>query len=856
MPVTVSTSCQSRFKDCCAPSSQVGLTLVSNGEEPVQVYTTAQTLVPAGFQAPTVAATMGDAGAGGVLPAGYVYYLYVYASSQYPNVEADTTAGGFEWPKSQPSPVSAVYNNTVNHKINVTVTKTTRADVDRILIYRTSFGVTNTPLSLQQIEAQAGQVFYVGFVVNDGNAGTAIFTDNVAAPQEELEVDNFPAPQFWFCIYVDPYWYGVGNPDLAVPVTLDSSSNANATTNSFFSGRQGQLVTFDGITTGGFDGKGTFYFLYSSPTVANVSVSADLSTTDFPGYVGTTTMRVRGYAGTLYRSKARNPFAWGYTEYQTAGDSQIRVTQTFAQVLGGYACAMALIPEQRLLKIDLERPNRSYAIDVSIPLESNFQQALKLLDSRYIVTSHFTQILALLNNGQTALRGFDSSNFAIVQGDASDQAPVSDEIFQSCRSAITAGDTARLFHGVFDPQTELSAFWIKTTVEASNTVPIDLCLLYHGPSGQWSTMRDFGITASESVYDPVTLQTITLVGTMDGVIAQAFVVSANLFEDTIPFAGGNLTSGSGIVTTVGPTNYFLILFTGTVLNGQYFDISPGPGEPALDRFYFKIGSGADTPPAVPPNGRLFKVVSFTGDPGAVPLALRPAIIATGSYDAMIAGNFNTIIAYPLIGGIPDCDSGTCPAIVSYLTTPTGSWNVFNSFYAFIFGGNSLPGCWALFCDPLLGTREAWGHILSFTATSMIIDLWVNPYTLQVSTAPPSGTALAGDAFMLGLINCEAQTCFQPSMSDPSQMEELWATIQNVSAASQWGRIYQEFDSTYYETPFPLVRDTRQNGVPSDNWITSTGIPSTLVNQFGLRLIERGFGDFRLLGFTVMAKAAK
>lgn len=864
MPTTVSTTCQARWKDCCKPSSEVGLTLVSNGEEPVGVFTTNYTIVPAGFLPPTVAATMADGGTG-LLPAGYVYYLYVYASSQYPGVDATTTAGGFLWPKSQPSPVSAVYLNTVNHQINVTLTKTTRSDVDRILIYRTSFGATNVPLSIQQIEAQAGQVFYVGFVPNDGMAGTVTFTDNVVATQEELEVDNFTAPQFWICEYIDPYWYGIGNPDLEVSVTIDSSGNLTSTplANVFYAGRNGapsipQLVTFDGINKGGFDGQGTFYFQYQSATVANVSVSSDLSTTDFPGYVGTTTMHVRGASGTLYRSKSHNPFAWGYTEFQISGDSQIRVPQSFAKLISGYGVAITTIPEQRLLKVDMERPSRAFAIDVSVPLESNFDQALKLLDTRYIVTSNFTQFPALLSNGQTSLRGFDASNFAIVQGDSGGQAPVSSEVFETLRTAVTSGDIARLFHGVFDPLTELSATWIKTGIEqgGGNTVPIDLCVLYHGPSGQWSVLRDLGITASASIYDPVTLETITLVGTMDGVIGRAFARDTSTGGQ---FIGDNFSAAFGTITYVGATNYFSIIFTGNVGNGQYIDVTPGGALTGLDRFYFWVsGAGPDTPPSTPSGGRLFRVKTFAAPPTLAASSLQAAMVATGSYNAIAPigsdGTENSVLAAGIPGNIPTCDAGTAPAIVTYQTTDANTWSDFSASNAQGFtSGSSLIGCWALFYDVTYGIREVWGHVSQFTASSLYFDLWFDPATLMVTTTPPGGYAVSGDSYSVGLINCEGQTYFQPSATNPSTQEEMWATLLNVNTPGLWARIYQEFDSAYYQTPFRLTQDIRQSGTPSNNWTTKTQIPTTLVNQFGARFIERGYGDFTMLGYTIMGK---
>lgn len=845
MPVTVSTTCQARFPDCCAPSGEVDLTLISNGEEPVQVYTPDRTLVLAGMPTPTVAATLTDAGGGGVLPAGNVAYLYVYASSAYPGVSADTTAGGFLWPKGQPSPVSLIYTNTVNHKINVTVTTSKRADIDKILIYRTVITTGATAPSYTSIVETAGQVFYVGFIQNNAAVATVTFADNVAATVEEMEVDNFAAPQFLLCAYVAPYWYGIGNFDLAVEIIIDAIGNLTASSNIFFVGRNGQFVTFDGITTGGFDGKGTFYFLYLSATVATVSVSQDLSTQDFPGYNGTTTMRVRGFSGTLYRSKAKNPFAWGYTQYQSAGSGQIRVTQQFAQVLGGYGVAIAVLPQQRLLKIDTERPSRSYAIDVSVPLESNFTQATRLLDSRYIVTAHHSQVLALLDNGFTAIRGFDSSNFAIVQSDSGGQSPISDAVKSTLRLAVTSGDTGRQFHGVFDAQTELSAFWFKTAIDPLNLVPIDTCLLYHGPSGQWSVLRDLDVTASASVYDPVTQQSVTLIGTANGLICQAF--SPGVFSNVFPVA-----------TTVQPPQYntadFIVAASGGALAGTYFDMPLTPA--VLVRFWLQV-NGVGNQPTAPANGYLFPVPLTTAQASDLALIGLPLVQAVQANGFSFAQYNNPILELAPFnaGNIPGASAGT-----------TG-WGFFQSSPIYppgtvvplVDASASSIGVWFMTTDPT-GQNEQWARITAAEVVvggvhdkALVTDAWFNPATLVVSRYPQREPVL-GEPIFIGLIECEAQTYFQPSDTVSGQRVELWANQQTVDTSNQWARMYSEFDSGIYQSPFHLTQTKRGDGsTSSDNWTTGVNVPTGLMTQFGMRFIERGFGDYTLKSFTLMGK---
>lgn len=852
MPTTVATTTQTYWKDCWAPSDTVNLTLRSNGEESVQVYTTARTLVPAVIPTPTVAATLADGGSSGGLAAGNYVYLYVYASTAYPSVEADTTAGGFEWPKGQPSPVSLVYANTANHKINVTVSTSQRADIDRILIYRND-DPTITNLTYAQIVGQAGQVFYVGFVENNPAVATITFTDAVQSLQEEMEVDNFGAPQFWKCEYIDPYWYGIGNPDLAVPVTIDSSGGLTATTNAFFSGRNGQLVTFDGINTGGFDGVGTFYYLYNTATVCYVSVSADLSSQDFPGYVGTTTMRVRGFSGTLYRSKARNPFAWGYTQYQTAGNSQVRVTQQFAQEIGGYGVAIAVLPVNRQLKIDMERPSRCYAIDVSVPLESNFQQATRLLDSRYIVTAHDSQFPCLVGGTGTALRGFDTSNFAIVQSDSNDQAPISDDVFQTLRTEITANNAGRQFHGVYDPETELSAFWFKQSNDPQNLITIDSCLLYHGPSGQWSFLRDLDVTASLSVYDPVALQNLTLIGTANGQICQAFVPGVFTNQLSPSVLASNPQQYRMLVTQPAQYTQYTVQVTaaGVVNSGTYFDLNRDPIN--IDRFVFIVINGGVAPPTTAPANTTLRIVLIPtaqqNAPSAWANLLRVEMASIGYTSVSLVSTTVTATA-PIDGALPAFNAQTAPVTITQSAPTTQTGQLVLSF-GYVGGGapSGVVGNWIALYDSN-GQNEQWARITNFNYTT---NAWFNPYTLTVSPFTTASPPVGFNA-VLGLIDCEAQTYFQPSDTVSGQRVELWSTRENSDAANQWCRLYAEFDSTLYGNPFQLSPTKRGDNVTlSDNWETGNKVPTSLMAQFGIRFIERGYGDFTMLSFTLFGK---
>jgi hypothetical protein len=218
----ISNTVQSRWRACLPTSEQARLTLYVTGEERTQVITPGGGLVEAGFDAPTAAATLSSGAAGGP-PAGIYYYVYVYASSQYPYVQnAQTTADGELWPRSNPSPISAAISG--GNIVTVTVTKTTRADVDKILVYRTAGqGVTVGADALAL--AQAGLYYYVATVANNGSPGTTTVTDNgLVDTGELLELDNYKANTAWFSVFDGKYWWMAGNPELILSAGLDGTS--------------------------------------------------------------------------------------------------------------------------------------------------------------------------------------------------------------------------------------------------------------------------------------------------------------------------------------------------------------------------------------------------------------------------------------------------------------------------------------------------------------------------------------------------------------------------------------------------------------------------------------------------------
>lgn len=724
MSLLISSTEQTRWKPCFEPSARAGVTLVTNGENPNRVYADNRQIVQAGFDAPTVAPTVADGGAG-TLGTGYVVYRYCYASSLYPNVEAIVPAGGEEWPKSNPSPASATFHITpASHQNVVTVTKTTRSDVDWIFVYRTAIKSTAAEATAL---GDAGEMFYMGRVANNGFAGTTTYADNVVAMQEQLELDNYTAPQFWVCRFDGVQWWGGGNPELDVAVTLNGTTAIVAAAGTFFSGRVNQFVTFDGITSGGFDGRGTFFFRYlsDSDSVANVAVIEDGSAVAVTA-TGTTTMRVRGFAGTLYRSKPNNPFAWGETERLVgAGGAISRVPQQYALPLGGRICALALLPDSHLLKIDLENPSACYTLNLRLVGQSPaFEESKQVLDLQYICSSHHSQIVTRFPTGETMLTGLATSMFTLVKASAQNQSAFGDELLETLSRIVKFGDQPRLYHGVFNPDTELSVWWVKTSSGgASLTMDSDTALCFHGPSGQWSTWRDMDVTASASFLDVASLSTLTITGDSQGRVALAFVEGANSFP-----------ANSTTIRTV----------TG-------FQLSPAR-------------------------------ISLTSIPAAF-----------------------TVPQWML---------------VSY--------------------ANETKELWARFTNDALGYVDVDAIFYSDGSTGTVL---------------PADFDTTGHAYF-GVVNCEARTYFQPSQTNAVQAREFWSALRNVGAETIFYRYYQEFDDAQTGISLVPVQDARRAAGGSNdgvNWVTR-GIPSALTPQFGLRLVERGYSAFEVLGLNLKVNA--
>jgi hypothetical protein len=813
MSVTLATGGQTRWKNSYASSAKVQLTVQANGEETVKVFRQGE-LVEAGIAAPTVAATVVDGGAG-LIGLGYVAYFYVYASTQYPFVEAITAAGGELWPKSNPSPASSIFHVTpANRKNTLTLTKTGAAGVDKILIYRTPVGVDS---ATAQAYADAGQAYYVGSVDNSF-VGTTSFTDNVAASatQEQMELDNYMAPIFWLTVYEPPYWWGIGNPQLNIAVTLNGTSTF--TGGPWFVGRNGQTIVFDGITVGGYDGKGSFYFKAVTSTTAQACFDSTLlNAASLP--TGTTTARIRGFGGTLYRSKPNNPFAWGWTEDQivTAGGAQTveSIPQQYAFNIGGSATALAVISTERLLKIDFENPTRSYALNLSLAGTDGFESTLRTLDTRFSVTSHHAQIPVALPSGQTILRGLDAKQFAVVQGAATSQANVSGDIYRTMRQLYTDNDAPRLYHAVYDAATELSVFWVKLATQTDDDFAIDTALCFHGPSGTWTLLDDMGITASAIVFDPVRDRSYTLLGSEDGRLLQAF-------------DSGTEARTYGGAISAGVTDFLITVYEtiGTVVGVD------GGGNKGIT---------LDAAPLFPVSvGDVIRLTdSVFLPPGET---LRTVLTVDGA----LLNHFTFADAVD-----PDIGGATCALRINNISdADTGRY---------------------MFLTDIEGRRETYGRIsaTSLDVTGAVLTVNFDRFVQvnsDISPAKVSSAALADSInftkFSLGYVDCRARQFYNPDSPNARRSMEVWITAQNA-VESAWPfqvRFYPELadaistvDGRSVLSIVEMENDTQPSGGASSMWFNRVDVPSELVSGFAVEIVQRGTGELRLHNFHVQEK---
>lgn len=506
---------QNLVRDCYAPCPAIDLTLRSNGEEKVQVMDALGNFYPAGLgDGPTVAPTIGLSGAATFPAAKYWCYRYVWvAKVAFPKAQAITTGGGSSAPKTNPSPSVTTNGSNTSGRV-VTVGTSSDPIFSHIWIYRSGYFDTAEEA---ETNSDAGVLFWIGEVENDISNPTTTFTDDASEiGSEQIENDNFPCPQFSLCVYAEPYFYGIGNNDFVGNVTIDTAglitlSPSNTPSEQWFDGRNAQVATFLGIASGGFDGLGNFYFKYVSGTTANLYSDIALTVLADPGFIGTTQVTIHGNSSTLYRSKPRNPLAWGFTDLI----DDLQIPQLYAYTVGsGHAVAIAVLPSASLLKIDLVGPSQCVTFNLRNAGTISFETSKRIVSNTYVAGSQASQFLATIDRGQNALWAFDPKSFSIVQCDGNAQVPISDRVFDSLRACNADPGSLLYAHGAYHPRLELNLLFLNDA--RSDLTAITHCLYHHAPTDQWGIIDSINLTASGQVLHPITGEMILMVGTYEG----------------------------------------------------------------------------------------------------------------------------------------------------------------------------------------------------------------------------------------------------------------------------------------------------------------------------------------------------
>lgn len=535
MPDTIDSFTPLAVKSCNIPMEDLGLLLRCNGEQEVSIVDRAGNIFHAGIPIAEEAPTLVSVGSSAnKIPNGYYAYAYCYAATtKYPLIAADTAINGSIAPRGNSSDALIVNASNASNQVTINVTGHTRRDLTEIWIFRTDTCASEDEAILA---ASAGRLFYIGKVNNVYLEATIAYTDIAPTTTlDKLEYDNFPAPQFAYAVYESPYVWGIGNPPFIADVswsgTVVSLTNSNR---SWFEARNGQIVTVTGITTGGFDEKGSFYFLYKDSFSCYLSVDGTTAATLAPSS-GSGIIKIQGVASTLYRSKANNPLAWGETIVY--GTTQI--AQLFSRrVGGGLVTAIATLPGGELLKIDTKNPNACYVYNLRLAGQAEFTSSRRKI-SDFSIGSHFSQFKATLASGQKVLWGFDPDALAILQCDGTSQYPISQNVQNILKNVDTNPDRLKFAYGVCDEVTHHNAMWLPMYGRPNNLNPnelvdswifpydqtltwMDLGILQQYQTGKWTTEFAGDQTCAAQVRDNYTDRIAILGGTSTGLIGKLF----------------------------------------------------------------------------------------------------------------------------------------------------------------------------------------------------------------------------------------------------------------------------------------------------------------------------------------------
>lgn len=528
MPILIS-GLQNRVKNSAAYAEELGLMLIANGEEKPYLLTAQGEKIPAGIDIPLAAPTVADHSTGNLTNGNYVVYKVVYvAENSFPLI-ANVIY-------SNPSPQSSVYHITGsgNRSTTVTFAGTSNSLVTHVYLYRTDLQTTSV---LAQTAADAGLLNFVSKVSNV--IGSLSIIDNTLSVlgNDPIQLLNFTVPQFRFVVWDGSYFWGFANHPFYANATWETDGTItldNPSLDKFWGGRDNQYITFDSVHSGGIDNRGTYLFKQTGSYTGKV-ILANGSDDTLPSSVSGNIV-ITGDTATLHRSGYRNPFQWGYL--QNIGGIYVP-SLWLLKISGSLGTAIAIIPDQQLLKLDMEFPALCLTFSLQSSSTDVFQQTRRQVSRLHSVTSHFSQFAAI-SGGRQVLWGMDYKNLAIIESDGYTQVPVSGPISILLRQLSRDRSLHLICHGIYDPTTECNCIWLSSDKTETSPFRFDLCVYQHAPTGYWGMFSDFGILASAPIEDPVTSERSILVGTENGFLGKAF--DETTYGNFLPF--DSLLSGS------------------------------------------------------------------------------------------------------------------------------------------------------------------------------------------------------------------------------------------------------------------------------------------------------------------------
>lgn len=519
MPLIVSTDIANRTKPTLASSPILGLTIRATGEETTKLLDNHGNQFDAGIPAPTTQVTVADNGSGNLTNGKFVGYTYVYASTlRYPFVENANSMGGSVAPRGNPFPTGEVYEITGsgNRQVRLTLTKSTRADLNEIWVFRTT--LFDTELAAQTA-VDGGQAFYIGKVTFTPGVGTVTYDDNTLADGTDIiELDNFVAPTFAFAWHVDPYFYGIGNFPFEAEAAWDADGEVtlqDSAVDKWYEGRDGQTVHLEGVNSGGIDGLGTFKFEYlSSVTAQLVDNNGDPLTVS----AGSGIITIQGPPTTLYRSKHRNPFSWGETLINGADRTPVPWVH---KVGGGRVTAIFSVPNIPYLVISTEYPACMYALDLRLAGTDGFRGSQLTISEQYSISSHWSQFVATRTEDRAfVMWGLDVKNFCILECDGNSVRVVSDKVSKTLRTMSDDPSKQLMSHGIYDPYYQINCVWFPT---ANALAPVNWLVFQHVPTGAWFFSDENDLLCSAIYQDPLYNTFKIFAGTQSGILGQIFV---------------------------------------------------------------------------------------------------------------------------------------------------------------------------------------------------------------------------------------------------------------------------------------------------------------------------------------------